>query len=307
MPLFVVAGLPVGPAQRVIGFVKESFQKPCRVISIPTRAQDSGFYRADYIDQLLAASVSFASRRRATDVQPVTPEFIVLLYVPAADDEGLLNAFDFSAFPIALESLSLWDNRGKLLRNDEETLLRAVRDALSQKNEPWLRLLQVLERIKSRRGQDAFLLPPRNFRSGHDTALAEKFREMRRGQRPWDNRFPELVISELKSDTAVRVPEGKTLRVFQDVRELLFVPAHPSAYHGAARELDEIGRDQARDLLSTLYRFGGPMEDGFHHDVRFPDGRDVGSQGFVCSRRGKLSQKASYANVYPNDFVRFGK
>ena len=57
-------------------------------------------------------------------------------------------------------------------------------------------------------------------------------------------------------------------------------------------------------MLCRLYRFGAPLPDGFHHDVQKRNGQDMKRVVFDCSVDGPVFVSGSYANVYPNDFVR---
>jgi len=90
-----------------------------------------------------------------------------------------------------------------------------------------------------------------------------------------------------------------------DERELAFPHASDGEFHAWPRELSEDAEPKAyRAMLRTLYRFGGPLEPGFHHDVQRLHGRDLVAMPFPCSEAGAVTVTGTHANVYPNDFVR---
>jgi hypothetical protein len=129
----------------------------------------------------------------------------------------------------------------------------------------------------------------------------------RRPHRPvWDDRLHDFGPAELKyEDFPKRIPKGETRRVFVDGRGMAFPIAHPAAFDGPPRELEPEARVEALALtLRALYRFGGALPRGLHHDARRADGSPLGGATFHCSVNGELHAKGEYANVYPNDYVR---
>ena len=55
--------------------------------------------------------------------------------------------------------------------------------------------------------------------------------------------------------------------------------------------------------MRSVFRFGVPLINGYHHDVQFA-GHALSGQTFECSREGFVQLNSNYANIYPNDFVR---
>jgi hypothetical protein len=86
---------------------------------------------------------------------------------------------------------------------------------------------------------------------------------------------------------------------------MAFPIAHPLAYDGPPREIEPDADTPAiADRLRSLYRFGGALERGLHHDAQRSDGSPLGGATFHCSEKGTFDAKGDYANVYPDDFVR---
>ena len=90
-----------------------------------------------------------------------------------------------------------------------------------------------------------------------------------------------------------------------DARGLAFFIAHPKAYDGPPREVeseeDEVALSRA---LRTLFRFGGALEPGLHHDAQRSDGSALQGAKMYCDEDGRIEAFGDYANVYPNDVIR---
>jgi hypothetical protein len=168
-----------------------------------------------------------------------------------------------------------------------------------------MNLNEVKRRLSYRSDNESLLLPPRNFTvEGGD--LVPLFREFRNGARPWTDRLAELGPTALHhDDVPERIKRQQTRRPFVDSRGMAFFIAHPAAYDGAAREVED-GTDVAAILsaLRSLYRFGGALEPGLHHDAQRSDGSSLGGALFHCAEKGRIRSSSDYANIYPNDFVR---
>jgi len=89
---------------------------------------------------------------------------------------------------------------------------------------------------------------------------------------------------------------------------MAFLIAHQAAYDGPPREVeDDEDYKPILSTLRTLYRFGGALAPGMHHDSQRSDGSALDGAIFNCDRDGRVSTEGGYANVYPNDFVRVDK
>ncbi|HTK34948.1 MAG TPA: hypothetical protein VL358_06620 [Caulobacteraceae bacterium] len=231
--------------------------------------------------------------------------------MPAPDEEKLLRAFDFFAFPIALASLANWDSRGRQLRHRIDNAVEAVRDALSPQGLHKEALDHVKQRINRLSEQEPFLLPPRNFHASEMLRISDLFREVRSGRRPWTDRFAELPLKACNSEIYPRLGSEKTSHLFQDHREVLFPVAHMTAHHGPTREIETEGNEAESSeimlTLQSLYRFGAPLPNGFHHDAVRERGEAFREFPFECSRAGETLVSGEYANIYPDDFIRVGK
>ena len=216
----------------------------------------------------------------------------------------MLTAFDFAVMALPLTSLIRRDEKARQRRHDAEAVTDALMEATAASGAGRQSLYAVVERLNRLSDQEALLLPPRNFMAG-DHDLVPLFRGLREGERVWDDRFAELGPSPLTHDDIARIPPRATRRAFVDSRGIAFLVAHPSAFHAPERELEDGNDiDALLSLLCSLYRFGGALAQGFHHDAQRSDGSALDGANFYCERDGRISAQGAYANIYPNDFVR---
>lgn len=128
--MIVLAGLPPGTHSRGIDVVKR-LRPSAFALGVPSPTSDGKLYSKQLIDALLGGVTGFAVRRRTRGPQtPVAPKSITLLYVPAPDQERLLQALDFTVLPEPLSALSVRDVGGKQLRHSIERTEEAIVDAL---------------------------------------------------------------------------------------------------------------------------------------------------------------------------------
>lgn len=66
----------------------------------------------------------------------------------------------------------------------------------------------------------------------------------------------------------------------------------------------DAGLEEISRLLRALYRFGGPLKNGLHHDAQRRDGTKLERCEFDCDVAGRVTVTGSHANVYPTDFIR---
>ena len=302
--MIILAGLPPATHGRAIEIVKR-LRPSASALGIPSPTSDHGLYSRRLVDSLLNGVTGFAIRRRTRGPQtPVAPRSIILLYVPASDQERLLQALDFTVLPEPMTALAIRDTDGKQLRHSSERTEEAIAAALRAQSRARASLALVKERISRLSDREAILLPPRNFIS-EDGPLASKFVELRRGVREWSDRFPDLVLQELTHDKMSRIPKDQTRRAFVDRRSLAFLVAHPTAYDGAVRQIEEdASSPEQLSVLRSLYRFGVPLPSGFHHDAQLNDGSKLDSLVMECADLGPVLVSGKHANVYPNDFIR---
>jgi len=298
--MYVVAGLPTATAVDAERSINSFYRKPCHVIQLAS-SLDNSIYRREYLRNLITTVAEFTKTRRAgTSNRPVTPAFIYLLYVPAPDRESLLKYFDFTVFPIPLLNLASRNVTGQMLRHDAEAVANAIQYAIQGTNNAH----DVLERIKLARPKDAILLPPVNFHVDRTRRLACLFEELRKGTRPWNDRFNELSPKQFNRESLRSIKNEKTQYCFQDSREVVFFQPHETAYHGGQWEVDKVDADTAIHTLRALYRFGAPLHQGFQHDAQLQGGEYFKNQVFDCAQQGQVLVDGDHANIYPNDFVR---
>ena len=217
----------------------------------------------------------------------------------------MLQAFDFSVLAIPLPGLAAYSDYGRQLRHDRIEVERVIAEATAPGAAMHAARAIIGWRIgRHLRSDDGLLLPPKNFLLG-DGDLAGIFGQLRSGARAWDDRLTDFGPNELShDDLPKRIENGRTLRVFVDARGMAFPTAHPAAFDGAPRELEaDADSHEIAISLRALYRFGGALPRGFHHDAQRSDGSPLGGATFHCAEKGELSANGGYANVFPNDFV----
>ena len=269
---------------------------------------DGPLYRQATIDTLLRGATQFATRRfkNRSDDQPARPRRIVLLYVPADDDQQLLAAFDFFVFPVPMRDLAVFDSAGHQKRHQADACERAIEAAFAVYTRQLLGIVQ--RRIESRQSSEPLLLPPINFHLPGGR-LQQTFCELTRGTRTWENAVPEGVSVEVFDRE--RLPEflgyQERQAIYRDARKIIFPCARPNEMHGQRIEIGATATVLSmQDFLRSVYRFGAPLPEGFHHDAQLEDGRQFKEMDFICSRNGPILVSASHANIYPNDYVRAG-
>jgi len=255
----------------------------------------------------LEGAARFAIRRlkNRSDDQSARPRRIVLFYVPAYDDEILLNAFEFIVFPVPLRDLARFDDYGKQMRHRRDACEAAIKNGLNLcKRE----LVGVVERrIESRKSHEPLLLPPGNFHIGGQR-IKHAFTELIRGTRAWENAMPEGINAE--TFDRKRLPQfldhQETQVIYKDTRGVVFPSCRAYEAHGGT-EFDHSAKVKVlQDILQSTYRFGASLPPGFHHDAQFEEGRDFNATPFDCSREGHIYVTATHANIYPNDYIRPG-
>jgi len=306
-PMYVIAGLPNSLHKDEVDALQDRLPHAI-VKGVPSPNQDGALYSPSLIESLIRSVGEFAVRRRGQRNDQLSPISITLLFVPSADQESLLAAFDFAVMSAPLAGLVARDERGRQLRHNRQAVNQVLVAAVADSSDARMNLNQVERRLAYKSDNEALLLPPKNFLT-EERDLTTTFRAFRDGGRLWTDRLTDLGPTELgHQDVPSRVKSQQTRRPFVDSRGMAYFIAHPTAYDGAAREVDQ-GDDLAGILsaLRSLYRFGGALPPGIHHDAQRSDGSSLDGAIFQCSRKGRIRGKSGYANVYPDDFVRIGK
>jgi hypothetical protein len=303
--LFLLAGLPHPLHTRAEEFLQSLAGAHAKVIAVPSPSYDGLLYRQRTIETLLTGAAQFAIRRfkNRSDDQAARPRRIVLFYVPAEDDQQLLEAFDFFVFPVPLRDLATFDDAGNQRRHQRDVCEQAIRKGMEVYAQGLIGLLQ--RRIESRKSNEPLLLPPVNFHLP-DRRLKQAFCELTRGARAWENATPEGMVAEMFDRELLPefLDHQERQMIFRDARGVVFPTARPTELH-AAQGIDPSAEVSVlRELLRSTYRFGTSLRQGFHHDAQFAKGRHFNQTSFQCSRNGELFVTASHASIYPNDFVR---
>jgi hypothetical protein len=304
--LLLLAGLPHPLNSRIEEFLKELAGIYSKVIAVSSSSYDGPLYRKHPVASLLRAAADFSVRRikNRSENQPPRPRRIALFYVPAVDDQQLLSAFDFFVFPVPLRDLAEFDEAGHQKRHDRGACEQAIRKAFQVYS---LELVGSLQpRIESRKSSEPLLLPPLNFHLPQ-RKLQQAFCELTRRTRTWENAMPDGIVPEMFDREQLPGFLGYQERqvIFRDARDVIFPCARASELHWRLPDVQpESDLTVLQDFLRSVYRFGTPLPDGFHHDAQLEGGRDFHDMSFECSRNGPISVSASHANIYANDYIR---
>lgn len=304
-PMYVLAGLPPELYTWARNFLHNK-QPAANVVGAPSSVNDGALYPPALVKTLLRAVTGFSVRRHAKDtLHLVAPQSISLLYVPARDEEQLLQLFDFAVLAVALKPLAVFDVEGRQLRHQREAVGQILQDFVSAAGQQKLALDELRQRIGRLSDQEALLLPPQNFHLANQHVLATLFVEFRLGIRPITDRFPELKLEALSCNEIPRIQVGAVRRVYVDARQVAFLTAHPTAYHGEMRVLEEPTLERnLHSVLRSLFRFGVQLPMGFHHDAQRRDGLPFRDFPFYCDQDGSVLINATHSNVYANEFIR---
>ncbi|WP_445502686.1 hypothetical protein [Microvirga sp. G4-2] len=265
-------------------------------------------YPDQQIETFLRSVGGFAVRRRlkSDPPQPLAPSQIFLCYVPAPDQERLLKLFDFAVYPVPLLGLGDFDGRGRQFRHSEQAVVDALRQALVGDNSPGRTFGPLKQRLSSVSDREPLLLPPNNFFLSHERRLSDIFRQLRSWQLQWNEAAGELHSEMFDADKLPKGLRGQEKKeLYLDFRSVVFLGARPREFHGANREVNsDAGLPELMQLLRSLYRFGVPLPEGYHHDLQLEGGKEFAGLDFDCCVEGQVEAHGSHVNVYPNDYVR---
>jgi hypothetical protein len=203
---------------------------------------------------------------------------------------------------------------GRQLRHNRDEVRRAIEFALTPGSVAMQRFDAVHARVRAVRDAEALQMPPSNFHLARDRPIAGLFQALRRGEQAWDAAIKGLEAQEFDKERLPRLRRGVTRRAYQDARGLVFLRAALLAHHGPNREVfeeddlteenEEGFEETAAQHLRGAFRFGCPLDSGFHHDVQLEGGRTLENILLECARKGPRRSKHTYVNVYPNDILR---
>ena len=125
----------------------------------------------------------------------------------------------------------------------------------------------------------------------------------------WENAMPDGVVPEMfdREQLPEFLDHQERQLIFRDARDVIFPCARANELHSRLPDVPpESDLTVLQNFLRSVYRFGTPLPDGFHHDAQLEWGRPFHNMSFDCSRNGPISVTGSHANLYPNDYVRIG-
>jgi hypothetical protein len=304
-PLVILAGFP-SPTAAIERVVENFRPRARRAVSVPSGFDDRRLYPEWLTLALMRRVCAFASRRLKNDREMVpTPSRILLLYVDSPDSEELLRAFDFCVFPIALRS----DQRPhyKHWRFNPEKSRALVTRALDLADDATKDAWAIKLRVENAKATEPLMLPPANFVFEENRSIEELYRVTRQGRRAWNDPFLEI---RQRDFIHAMLPDyhlgGGTKSFFEDSRTVVFPPAKNAEHHGETRyfQHEHPSLEECQSLLRQLYRFGGALRRGFHHDIQRENGAEFGERIFYCREKGWVRLAGAHANVYPDDFIR---
>lgn len=299
--LFCIVGFPKVADHSVLSACENSpLAKLKKFISIPSSAEDKR-YTSAYLDSVLKAIYQYIIRKEGTfsadephgspgehreDAKCTiySPRTISIAYSPAPTSRVIIEMF--ASFARCLP-------------------LRAGEDAPEDWwKRPDLAPSIVLDNIKNApefkplKRTDARLLPFTNFTMPDRAPIWEHY--LRAIVESGEIAFNERAVPGKK----LFIGGGKKL-VFIDDRKLCFPSSINTGNHALPRRL-ESDQDAKKviQLLQQLYRFGLPIEHGYHFDVQHPGGEHLDRVRFVCCEEGELTVSGTHVNIYPNDKVR---
>lgn len=298
--LAVLCGLPSRIAGAVAGQIEGEFsvarsrEAPLVVTKVRPLSSplDSLSYPKRVVQQFVRDIAATVFKWRSSPSQQTwRPRRIQLVYVRSSDEEVLLEEFGLAPLPIPIVTEQAADRHS--VAKMSALAIEAIRRADHLANN----LRQCVEGTPRNAPTK---LPPRNFLVATGP-LHGFLRQLQHGT---------IAVEEV--ERLVKFTKIRRASVPIDIKDRLFPhdptshgPARPAAaLHELEAELDEPG--SARRILERMFRFGFPLPDGFHHDVRRLDEKHFDQEQFECSKRGIIHVSAPYANVYPDDFVRHG-
>ena len=305
LKLYVIAGFPKGTAPAILKRLQDYFPSAnMQFLGLPFGTGGAGLYGQGAVEALLRSVAEFAIRRRVNSERanrPAVPGRLILLYVPAPDEENLLTVFDFFCLPVPLKGPRCDSHRPDGWRLDPEVAANVVRDAIRE--------LETGDRPAPNLPRNAVItLPPDNFRPERNAqTLAECLIEFRQGKLNMEEIEKAVEIKKFNNDELPNVLKGKKKSYFYvDYRGIVFPPADAeTGDHGPARELSEDPNvNSIKIRMNQLYRRGTPLHPGFHHDAQYPNGREMNEDQFCCREHGDVLVSGTHANIYPNDVIR---
>lgn len=222
--------------------------------------------------------------RLAAEIESGKTIFVSLLYVPHRDVNNLIDVFGPSTLHFRLPGDLNHIDRRKAYK----TLMRVVRNAQNMS-----RKLNKIFESKIRRSP--IPLPLRNYDVPNFFEKLCAIAAFNHDQDPAD-------IEEISGLPTANTVSPKTT-VYCDRRNLLFIPAKRREFHG-----HEVSGDLPFTWLHGVFRIGRSIPVGFHYDVK-PDRPPLSRFTFVDCEKGAVrpGDDHAYANVTPNDRIRFGK
>ena len=301
--LVALVGLPPAVVNAAEDWARDAFVQQVRVVSQPASRDDGKPYTTRQITTVVETIADFAHRKQRAERQPA-PAAILLLYVPGPTADVMLAAFDFFAFPVPLTELSEFVD-GRQLRHDPKAVKNAIETRLAPSSAVRVAQAAVADRIAALNDTEPLQLPPRNYLAPDGEPIADIFRTLRSGTRPWTYADFGLIVGEYDKKKIPHLRPEVRRRAFEDNRGLIFLRADANAFHGANREIDEEEEEVVLlRLLRGAYRFGSPLPSGFHHDVQLLHDKSLKNLRFQCDRKSRIYTKKGYVNIYPNDVVR---
>lgn len=301
-PLFVIAGLPSGVTESVVGHLKKtSPYNNYQYLPLPG-AQGDEIYSKETAEGGLKSICDLVARKYDGG-NKISPSRIVLLYASGAKADKFLEYFDFFCY---CEKINLQSSGNNQSRNNLTLIQENIKNQIQYIQSANSILKRIEDEVCSRRKRTCLLLPPNNYKIDGGHCIGYYYAMIRSNELDIDRLPNKLSSKTFNSSNLPRFLSGKSKIVsYIDSRDLVFPPCKDDENHGRMRAMDEVvGVGKIKMALNQLYRFGIPIFDGFHYDVQRENGHSLKNIEFQCVTGGSIVADVSHVNIYPNDFVR---
>ena len=235
----------------------------------------------------------------------LSPNRIIVLYVPSRDAQELLSALGIVCFlaPLTQDEETLTSDGSSIAwRHTKSSVKRVVYQTLRRAS----KITDALKVEITDRRISAYSLPSYNFYyPDNQTTIRNTYLELISRESCFSGLSSKLLPTRF---TRAQLPakafksSQHTDRFFQDRRGRVFPP---DLHHAPNRENDESTQEGGLSLtLRQRYRFGVTVRDGnMHYDAQYELPRTLINEPMYCAIEGNVLVTGAHANVGVNDVV----
>ena len=296
--LVTIAGLPTHTLAWITRRIeRDTSIKSARFVGAPSPVNDWGELYKKNLREILTL-IERESRS-------LSPNRIIVLYVPSGDQDSLVSALGSVCFlaPLTPEdggypldgNVIGWRH---IRSSVENTVYRTLKHAI--------RVTNALKAEITDKRISVFTLPAHNFyypdRRSTISDLYNEFAQRRLSMKDLKHRLPPSRFS--RDDLPDKAFKGQqhTDEFFQDCQGRIFPP---DLFHAPNRYDDEEALVHELSVsLRQRYRFGVTVRDGnLHYDVQYKKPRRLRQEPMYCSVKGNVWVTGSHANIGVNDVI----